>query len=119
VARIDPQPSPPTQSVPETGSLDTFRLELMSMARKYKHYPRAARDNNWEGRAVVRMVISANGAISSLSIAASAGHTLLDKQALDMIQQAKRGVLIPPALRGREFTLEIPVVYSLKDQDSG
>jgi hypothetical protein len=36
-----------------------------------------------------------------------------------MIQKAKGGVLIPPTLRGKEFTLEIPVIYSLKDQDSG
>jgi protein TonB len=119
VARIEPQPSPPAQSVPDTGTLDTYRLELMRMARKYKRYPRAAMDNNWEGRVVVRMVVGANGMISSISIATSTGHELLDKQALDMIQKAKGGVLIPPALRGREFTLEIPVIYSLKDQDSG
>jgi len=119
VARIDPQPSPPPQSAPDTGTLDTYRLELMRMATKYKRYPRAAMDNNWEGRVVVRMVIGANGAIASISVRTSTGHELLDKQALDMIQKAKGGVLIPPALRGREFTLEIPVIYSLKDQDSG
>lgn len=119
LARIDPQPGPPAQSVPDTGTLDTYRLELMRMATKYKRYPRAAMDNNWEGRVVVRMVIGANGMIASISVATSTGHELLDKQALDMIQKAKGGVLIPPALRGREFTLEIPVIYSLKDQDSG
>ena len=119
MARIDPQPGPPAQSAPDTGALDIYRLELMQMARKYKRYPRAAMDNNWEGRVVVRMVVGANGMISSISVATSTGHELLDKQALDMIQKAKGGVLIPPALRGREFTLEIPVIYSLKDQDSG
>lgn len=119
VARIEPQPSPPAQTVPDRGTLDTYRLELMRMATKYKRYPRAAMDNNWEGRVVVRMVIGANGAIAAISVTTSTGHELLDKQALDMIQKAKGGVLIPPALRGREFTLEIPVIYSLKDQDSG
>jgi protein TonB len=119
MARIDPQPAPPAQSMPDTGALDIYRLELMQVARMYKRYPRAARDNNWEGRVVVRMVIGTNGMISSISVAASTGHELLDKQALDMIKRAKGGVLIPPALRGREFTLEIPVLYSLKDQDSG
>jgi protein TonB len=119
VARIDPQPSPPAQSAPDTGTLDTYRLEVMRTASKYKRYPRAAMDNNWEGRVVVRMMIGANGMIASISVARSTGHELLDKQALDMIQKAKSGVLIPPALRGREFTLEIPVIYSLKDQDSG
>ena len=115
-ARVDPQPSPPAQSAPDTGSLDDYRLELMRTARKYKRYPRAAMDNNWEGRAVVRMVVGANGMIASISVASSTGHEVLDKQALDMIQKAKGGVLIPPALRGKEFTLEIPVIYNLKDQ---
>jgi protein TonB len=118
-ARVDPQPAPPAQSTPDTGSLDDYRVELMRVARKYKRYPRAAMDNNWEGRVVVRMVVGANGMISSISIAASTGHEVLDKQALDMIQKAKGGVLIPPALRGKEFTLEIPVIYSLKDQGPG
>ena len=104
MARIDPQPGPPAQSAPDTGALDIYRLELMQMARKYKRYPRAAMDNNWEGRVVVRMVVGANGMISSISVATSTGHELLDKQALDMIQKAKGGVLIPSALRGREFT---------------
>jgi protein TonB len=119
MARIEPLPTPPAQSAPDAGTLDTYRLELMRIARKYKRYPRVAMDNNWEGRVVVRMVVGANGIISSLSIATSTGHEVLDKQALDMIQKAKGGVQIPPALRGKEFTLEIPVIYSLKDQDSG
>jgi protein TonB len=113
---VDPQPSVPAQSAPDTGSLDDYRLELMQVARKYKRYPRAAMDNNWEGRVVVRMVVGANGMIASIGIANSTGHEVLDKQALDMIQKAKGGVLIPPALRGKEFTLEIPVIYNLKDQ---
>jgi protein TonB len=115
-ARVDPQPTPPAQSAPDTGSLDDYRVELMRVATRYKRYPRAALDNNWEGRVVVRMVVGANGMIASISVASSTGHEVLDKQALEMIQKAKGGVLIPPALRGKEFTLEIPVIYNLKDQ---
>ncbi len=89
------------------------------MARKYKRYPRAALDNNWEGRAIVRMVIGANGMIASLTVVSSAGHEILDKQALDMLQKAKPRVQIPAGLRGKEFAIEIPVIYNLKDQASG
>lgn len=89
------------------------------MARRYKRYPRVAMDNNWEGRAVVRLVIGANGMTKALTIASGSGHEVLDKQALDMIQKAKPRVQIPAALRGREFTIEIPVIYDLKDQPSG
>jgi protein TonB len=57
--------------------------------------------------------------ISTITIVSSAGHEVLDKQALDMIQKAKPRVQIPPALRGKEFSLEIPVIYSLKEGDAG
>jgi protein TonB len=64
------------------------------------------------------MVVGANGMISSISVLTSAGHEILDKQALDMIQKAKGATQIPAALRGKEFSLEIPVFYSLKEPDA-
>jgi protein TonB len=118
IARTDPAPAAPTLS-PDSGTLETYRMDLMRMARNYKRYPRVAMDNNWEGRVVIRMIIGANGMISTISIVDSAGHEVLDKQALDMIQKAKPRVQIPPALRGKEFSLEIPVIYSLKEGDAG
>jgi protein TonB len=119
VARVDPKPAPPAAPSADLGALEDYRVDILRMAKNYKRYPRVAMDNNWEGRAVVRMTIGANGMISSLTVLTSAGHEVLDKQALDMIQKAKPRVQIPAALRGREFTIEIPVIYSLKDNDAG
>jgi len=115
VAKAEPQPSTPAPSTAEADSLLSYRTELIEMAKKYKRYPRVAMDNNWEGKVVVRLVIGANGMISSIQVLSSAGHEVLDKQAQDMIQKAKGRVLIPPALRGRNFTIEIPVTYELKE----
>jgi protein TonB len=122
VARADPAPapaSPSAEAVVDSGSLAQYRLQLISMARKYKRYPRVAMDNNWEGDVVVRMVIGANGMISALSIKSSSGHELLDQQALEMFKKAKPLVQIPAALRGKEFTIELRAIYNLKDQESG
>ncbi|HYD58517.1 MAG TPA: TonB family protein [Burkholderiales bacterium] len=119
VARTEPAPGVPSAPSADDGTLATYRMDLMRMARHYKRYPRVALDNNWEGRAVVRLVIGANGMTSSLTVVSSAGHQVLDKQALDMIQKAKPRVQIPSALRGREFSIEIPVIYDLKDQGAG
>lgn len=121
IARTDPAAaaaSPSVESV-DAGSLAQYRLQVISAARKYKRYPRVAMDNNWEGAVVVSMVIGANGMISALSIKTSSGHEILDKQALDMFRKAKPLVLIPAALRGREFTIELRAIYNLKDQESG
>lgn len=73
-------------------------------------------DNNWEGKAEIRMVIGANGMISSITVKTSAGHEILDAQALDMIRKAKPLTQIPAALRGKEFTVDVPVVFSLKEE---
>jgi len=92
---------------------------VITAARRYKRYPRIAMDNGWEGRSEVRMVIGANGMITSLTVRTGAGHEVLDKAALDMIRSAKPLIPIPSALRGREFTVDIPVVFSLKDEAQG
>jgi protein TonB len=120
IARVEPTPGPaaPSAETFDAGSLAQYRLQLISAARKYKRYPRVAMDNNWEGDVVVRMVIGANGMISALSIQSSSGYDVLDQQALEMFKRAKPLVQIPPALRGRQFTIELRAIYSLKDQES-
>ena len=115
VAAVSPQAPASAQGSAEADSLVLFRRDLIEMAKKYKRYPRVAMDNNWEGRVVVRLVIGSNGFISSIEVLSSAGHEVLDKQAQDMLRRAKTLVQIPSALRGKEFTIEIPVVYDLKE----
>jgi protein TonB len=120
IARVEPTPAPaaPSAEAFDAGSLAQYRLQLISAARKYKRYPRVAMDNNWEGDVVVRMVIGANGMIAALSIQSSSGYDVLDQQALEMFKRAKPLVQIPPALRGRQFTIELRAIYSIKDQES-
>ena len=102
-------------SGPDAGNVARFRLELMDIARRYKRYPRIAQDNNWEGRVELRIAFGEDGAISSLSVKKGSGRTVLDDEAQAMIRVAKSKVGIPPALRGRAFTLEIPVDFFLKE----
>jgi periplasmic protein TonB len=115
VATRLPQPSAET---PDAGTLAQYRLALISAAKRFKRYPRVALDNDWQGKVEVRIVIDASGAIATLSVRSSAGHPLLDRQALEMIERAKELALIPPALRGKEFSVDIPVVFSLREPDA-
>lgn len=117
LARTEPQPS--VSSGAEADALHAYRSELIQVAKKYKRYPRVAMDNNWEGRAVVRMVVGANGLISSIVVTTSAGHEVLDKQAQEMVRRAKTLVPIPAYLRGKDFSIEVPVIYHLKGEDAG
>lgn len=106
----------PASSGPDPGSVARFRLELMEIARRYKRYPRAAQDNNWEGRVELRIAFAENGSIASLTVKKGAGRAVLDDAAQAMIRSAQAQAVIPPALRGKAFTLEIAVDYFLKEE---
>jgi protein TonB len=117
VARAAPSTSPaPSAPSVDEDVLARYRLELIAVARRYKRYPRAAMDNQWEGAAEVAMVIGANGMIRDMTISQSSGHALLDRQAIDMFRKAKPLVPIPEALRGREFRVTLKAIYSLRDR---
>jgi protein TonB len=121
VAAIEPQPAPspapsaaaPTE-VPESVSRDQYRVQLIDEARRHKRYPALARENNWQGDVKVAVVIAPNGR-PTVTLRGSSGYDVLDRQALEMFTRAARAVPIPPALRGREFTLEVRAVYGLED----
>jgi len=71
-------------------------------------------DKGWQGKVVIRLVIGANGRTRSASIESSSGYEILDKQALGMVKKAKPLTRIPAALRGREFEVDIPVIFDLQ-----
>ena len=71
-------------------------------------------DKGWQGRVEIRLVVGANGMIQSSLVKASSGYEILDNQALDMVMKAKPLTPIPAALRGREFSVDIPVIFDLQ-----
>lgn len=118
VAAMEPRPapssSPPVIEAPESLSRDQYRVQLIDEARRHKRYPPLARENNWQGDVRVGVVIAANGQ-TSVTLKGSSGYEVLDRQALEMFAQAARAVPVPPALRGKEFALEVRAVYGLED----
>lgn len=96
-------------------TLEQYRLALMAAAGHYKRYPAIAMEKGWQGRVDVRMVIGANGMLAGASIKASSGYAILDNQAIDMLRKGKTTVQIPASLRGREFSLDVPVIFRLDD----
>lgn len=116
--QVATRPPQPAAEAPDAGTLAQYRLALMSAAKRFKRYPRVALDNDWQGKVEIRIVIDVTGAISALNVRSSTGHPLLDRQALEMIERAKEMALIPPALRGKEFSVDVPVVFSLREPDA-
>ena len=102
----------------DAGTLEQYRLALIMATRRYKRYPAIAMEKGWQGRVEVHMVIGANGMVASASIKTGSGHEILDNQALDMLKKGKTTVPIPANLRGREFSIDVPVIFSLDNPNS-
>lgn len=104
-----PQASPPD----DTATRRQYLIALVNAAKRYMRYPPQARERGWEGRVEVRLVIDANGSIKSAVVTSSSRYQILDDQALDMVKKGQPRLQIPPALRGREFSVDIPVTFEL------
>src|SRR5450830_111676 len=102
----------------DKGTLEQYRMALIVATRRYKRYPAIAMEKGWQGRVEVHMVIGANGMIASASIRTGSGHDILDNQALEMLKNGKTTVPIPASLRGREFSIDVPVIFNLDNPSS-
>lgn len=102
----------------DAGTLEQYRLDLIMATRRYKRYPAIALEKGWQGRVNVHMVIGANGMIASATIKTGSGHEVLDNQALDMLKKGNATVPIPASLRGREFSLDVPVIFNLDNPNT-
>jgi protein TonB len=95
------------------GSLAQYRLALIGTAKRHRLYPAYAVERGWHGRVAVRLAIGADGGLAAAQVRASSGHKVLDGQALEMLTKAAELTPLPPALRHREFTVDVPVVFEL------
>lgn len=118
-----PAESPAATSAPATkvadsidpSLFDAYRLALINAARRYKRYPVQAMERGWEGRVEIRLVVDASGAIKSALVKTSSRYQVLDDQALEMVRRAFNALAqVQPAPRGREFTVDVPVVFELQ-----
>ena len=109
------RPAPAGEAPPDLGSLAQYRLALIGAAKRHKTYPPRAIDRGLEGRVDVRLVIGTDGALARVLVRRSSGHDVLDRQALELLRTASGLTPVPPALRNREFAVEVPVLYELKE----
>ncbi|HET7764439.1 MAG TPA: energy transducer TonB [Burkholderiales bacterium] len=108
-------PARPVAERVDPSLFDAYRLALIDAAKRYKRYPVQAMERGWEGRVEIRVVVDANGTIKSALIKSSSKYQVLDDQALEMVRKAFNALAqVQPAPRGREFTVDVPVVFELQ-----
>ena len=97
-------------------ALRQYRLALALEARRFKRYPRLARERGWEGTVeVVVLVGGPAGLAGTVQLQRSSGYGLLDDQGLEMLNRALAATPLPEALRGRELRLVLPIEFKLEE----
>ena len=111
-ARVE---TPPPPAAVDSGAMKGYANLLSQMIAQKKSYPRLARMRHWEGVTELRLQIGADGKLKELSIIHSSGFSVLDEHALRMVQESQPLPEAPAALRGRDFAINVPVVFRLRD----
>lgn len=88
---------------------DMLRLKI----ERHKKYPATARQRQIEGKVIVRFAISSEGRLSSLRIASSSRHDILDQAALNAVKDAAPFSSPPPDLFKGPLLVEIAIVFEL------
>jgi protein TonB len=96
-------------------SLREYRIELAGAARRFRNYPAIARMRGWEGVAEIVVSVNAGVPLPSLNLVRSSGHSVLDEQAMEMLTRAVAATPLPASLRGRSFTVAMPIRFSLEE----
>ncbi|GKS57412.1 hypothetical protein YTPLAS18_09390 [Nitrospira sp.] len=76
-------------------------------------YPAEARLKDWQGKVVVKLVVTNNGTIEDLTIVKSSGYPILDEEAVALLQRLSPLKLERPLGKER-ISLQVPIRYSLK-----
>jgi periplasmic protein TonB len=95
-------------------TLQQYRTGLIAFAKQFKRYPAQAMERGWEGRVEIRITVRPTGTIDNARVKTPSGYRILDEQALDMVRRALARTPVPPALVGREFSVDIPVIFELQ-----
>jgi periplasmic protein TonB len=85
---------------------------LAAWLQTHRVYPEEARENNEQGRVVVRFTVDRDGRVADVALVISSGSRILDTAAQAML----RGAILPPFpgdMPQDHATVTVPIHYSL------
>lgn len=97
------------------GLREQVRGRLQHALVAHFNYPLVARRRGWEGVVRVGLRVEPDGQLSGLRVIDSSGHALLDRAALDSLQQVGRLPDIMDWMQGRRLDMVLPIRYRLID----
>lgn len=117
LAETAPGPSIEAPTEAPTLSADglrRYRLSLATQARRFKRYPAQALAAGWSGTAEIRLMVASDGQ-GEATLSRSSGYAVLDRAAQTMIEQSAQHTPVPEMLRGKAFSVVLPVLFDIND----
>jgi periplasmic protein TonB len=94
--------------------LASYGQTLSRLLAKNQNYPRLAQIRRWEGMVRLRVLVAKKGSVASVVVTQSSGYEVLDDRAVEMVKEVSPLPDLPEGLRGREFSIIVPIVFRLE-----
>lgn len=100
-----------------SGVVASYAGVLKGWLQRNMHYPRAARLAGQEGNVVIRFVIDRQGNVQSVELESGSGHSLLDREATEMVERGDPFPAMPDDMPGERLEVRVPVSFEVRDAD--
>lgn len=113
-----PPPEPPKKTEPNDNEInaarDAYIKGVQNELQRNHRYPKIAQNRGVQGEVKLRISIDSNGNVSNITILESSGNASLDEGAIATVKRSNLKQLYPEILRGRDFTINTPIVYTIE-----
>lgn len=115
-------PPAPTMAAPASGAsftppsnaIPTWQGAVRAHLEHHKRYPSTAQLRRQQGVSTVRFTMTRDGRVTMARLERGAGYTLLDEEALALLERAQPLPAMPAEMPGDQLELVVPIQFFLK-----
>ena len=101
----------PTSPSPQV--VNNYSNLLRAHIAKHKKYPRIAQRRKMQGEVIIAIQIRGDGSLISKNIQKSSGHSVLDKEGMNMMEKSKPFPVPPDTLKNSVTNVVVPIAFNL------
>ena len=95
-------------------ALASYRQMVAAHLQRFKQYPPAAKAAGQQGTARVSFTLSRSGAVLSVGLGGSSGHSALDAETLAMVRRAQPFPAFPADVKQSSMPFSAPVAFYIR-----
>ena len=108
-----PQTSEQAPTSPNPQVVNNYSNLLRAHIAKHKKYPRIAQRRKMQGEVIIAIQIGGDGSLISKNIQRSSGHSVLDKEGMNMMEKSKPFPVPPDTLKNSVTNVVVPIAFNL------